>query len=142
MLREMSKDNNMSSLNQKNVKRNRPKNLNLFTIRLPMPALVSIMHRVSGAFLFLLLPLLLWVLQLSLSSDVSFEQAQAVLHHPLAKLICLSVTWAYAHHACAGIRHLALDAHYGLRLKYARATSRAVLIVSISLTLWMGVWLW
>ena len=132
----------MSNLNQKTVKRNRPKNLNLFTIRLPMPALVSIMHRVSGAFLFMLLPLLLWVLQLSLSSDASFEQAQAVLHHPLVKLICLSVTWAYAHHACAGVRHLALDAHYVLRLKYARATSRAVLIVSMSLTLWMGVWLW
>ena len=53
----------MSNPNQKIVKRNRPKNLNLFTIRLPMPALVSIMHRVSGAFLFLLLPLLLWLLQ-------------------------------------------------------------------------------
>jgi len=121
---------------------NRPKNLNLLTIRLPVPALVSIMHRVSGAFLFMLLPFLLWVLHLSLSSAESYQTAQLVLSHPIAKLICLAVTWAYLHHACAGIRHLALDAHYGLRLNYARATSRAVLIISGLLTLRMGIWLW
>lgn len=121
---------------------NRPKNLNLLTIRLPVPALVSIMHRVSGAFLFMLLPFLLWVLQLSLSSAESYQTAQSVLSHPIIKLICLAVTWAYLHHACAGIRHLALDAHYGLRLNYARATSRAVLIISGLLTLRMGIWLW
>ena len=121
---------------------NRPKNLNLLTIRLPVPALVSIMHRVSGAFLFMLLPLLLWVLYQSLSGAESYQTAQSVLHHPLVKLICLVVTWAYLHHACAGIRHLALDAHYGLRLNYARATSRAVLIISGLLTLRMGIWLW
>jgi succinate dehydrogenase / fumarate reductase cytochrome b subunit len=121
---------------------NRPKNLNLLTIRLPVPALVSIMHRVSGAFLFMLLPFLLWVLHLSLSSAESYQTAQSVLSHPIIKLICLAVTWAYLHHACAGIRHLALDAHYGLRLNYARATSRAVLIISGLLTLRMGIWLW
>jgi succinate dehydrogenase / fumarate reductase cytochrome b subunit len=121
---------------------NRPKNLNLLTIRLPVPALVSIMHRVSGAFLFMLLPFLLWVLHLSLSSAESYQTAQSVLSHPIIKLICLAVTWAYLHHACAGVRHLALDAHYGLRLNYARATSRAVLIISGLLTLRMGIWLW
>lgn len=121
---------------------NRPKNLNLLTIRLPVPALVSIMHRVSGAFLFMLLPFLLWVLHLSLSSAESYQTAQSVLSHPIIKLMCLAVTWAYLHHACAGIRHLALDAHYGLRLNYARATSRAVLIISGLLTLRMGIWLW
>ena len=120
----------------------RPKNLNLLTIRLPVPALVSIMHRVSGAFLFMLLPILLWVLHLSMFSAESYQTALSVLSHPIAKLICLAVTWAYLHHACAGIRHLALDAHYGLRLNYARATSRAVLIISGLLTLRMGIWLW
>ena len=132
----------MASPYPKTPKRNRPKNLNLLTIRLPIPALVSIMHRVSGAFLFMLLPVLLWVLHQSLANAESYQTAQAVLHHPLAKLICLAVTWAYLHHACAGIRHLALDAHYGLRLNYARATSRAVLIISGLLTLRMGIWLW
>jgi succinate dehydrogenase / fumarate reductase cytochrome b subunit len=137
-----NRENKMASPYPKTPKRNRPKNLNLLTIRLPIPALVSIMHRVSGAFLFMLLPILLWVLYQSLASAESYQLAQAVLHHPIAKLICLAVTWAYLHHACAGIRHLALDAHYGLRLNYARATSRAVLIISGLLTLRMGIWLW
>lgn len=137
-----NRENIMASPYPKAPKRNRPKNLNLLTIRLPIPALVSIMHRVSGAFLFMLLPVLLWVLHQSLANDESYQLAQAVLHHPLAKLICLAVTWAYLHHAFAGIRHLALDAHYGLRLNYARATSRTVLIVSGLLTLRMGIWLW
>jgi succinate dehydrogenase / fumarate reductase cytochrome b subunit len=137
-----NRENIMASPYPKAPKRNRPKNLNLLTIRLPIPALVSIMHRVSGAFLFMLLPVLLWVLHQSLANDESYQLAQAVLNHPLAKLIFLAVTWAYLHHAFAGIRHLALDAHYGLRLNYARATSRAVLIVSGLLTLRMGIWLW
>ena len=132
----------MASQYPKTPKRNRPKNLNLLTIRLPIPALVSIMHRVSGAFLFLLLPLMLWVLHQSLANTQSYQLALDVLHHPLIKVICLLVIWAYLHHACAGIRHLALDAHYGLRLNYARATSRAVLIISGLLTLRMGIWLW
>ena len=132
----------MASPYPKTPKRNRPKNLNLLTIRLPIPALVSIMHRVSGAFLFMLLPLLLWVLHQSLANPNAYQLAQVFLHHSLAKLICLAVTWSYLHHACAGIRHLALDAHYGLRLNYARATSRAVLVISGLLTLRMGIWLW
>jgi succinate dehydrogenase / fumarate reductase cytochrome b subunit len=142
MLHVLNKENKMGSPYPKAPKRNRPKNLNLLTIRLPIPALVSIMHRVSGAFLFILLPVLLWVLHQSLANTASYQMAQVVLHHPIAKLICLAVTWAYLHHACAGIRHLALDAHYGLRLNYARATSRAVLIISGLLTLRMGIWLW
>jgi len=137
-----NRENKMASPYPKAPKRSRPKNLNLLTIRLPIPALVSIMHRISGAFLFLLLPSLLWVLSQSLSSAESYDLAQAILRHPIVKLICLLVTWAYLHHACAGIRHLALDAHYGLRLNYARATSRAVLIISALLTLRMGIWLW
>jgi succinate dehydrogenase / fumarate reductase, cytochrome b subunit len=142
MLHVLNKENKMASPYPKTPKRNRPKNLNLLTIRLPIPALVSIMHRVSGAFLFMLLPLLLWVLHQSLANPNAYQLAQVFLHHPLAKLICLAVTWSYLHHACAGIRHLALDAHYGLRLNYARATSRAVLVISGLLTLRMGIWLW
>ena len=120
---------------------NRPKNLDLTTIRLPMPALVSIMHRVSGAFLFLLLPLLLWALQQSLAGDQGYQQVLAIFKHPIVKLFLILIAWAFFHHACAGIRHLALDANLGLRLKYARASSQAVLLVSILLTLWLGFWL-
>ena len=119
---------------------NRPKNLDLTTIRLPMPALVSIMHRMSGAFLFFVLPLLLWIFQKSLAGQEGYQQVLTVFKHPLVKLFSLLVIWAFFHHACAGIRHLALDANLGLRLKYARASSRLVLLVSILLTLWVGFW--
>jgi succinate dehydrogenase / fumarate reductase, cytochrome b subunit len=121
---------------------NRPKNLNLLTIRLPMPAVVSILHRISGAGLFLLLPAVLWVLFTSLESSTGYEVAWMVLKHPFVKLLVLGISWAYLHHACAGIRHLALDAHLGLRLKYARASSRIVLIVSGLITLYIGILLW
>jgi succinate dehydrogenase / fumarate reductase cytochrome b subunit len=73
----------------------RPKNLNLLSIRLPVNALVSILHRVSGFALFLVLPLLLWCLQQSLQSAQGFEQVQQLLTHPLAKLLLLSLAWAF-----------------------------------------------
>ena len=120
----------------------RPTYLNLFQIRLPVPGLVSIMHRVSGAVLFLLLPLLLYLLQMSLASPQTFAAFKSVFAHPLMKLILIGLAWAYLHHLCAGIRHLALDLHYGTELAVARASSWAVLIVSVGLTLLIGVWLW
>lgn len=121
---------------------NRPKNLDLRTIRLPMPALVSIMHRLSGAFLFLLLPLGLWVLQQSLTSVVGYQQVTSVFQNPAIKIFVLLIFWAFFHHAFAGIRHLALDANLGLRLKYARVSSRVVLLASMMLTILLGNWLW
>jgi succinate dehydrogenase / fumarate reductase, cytochrome b subunit len=120
----------------------RPKHLNLFQIRLPLPALVSILHRASGAALFLLLPLLLYWLQRSLESPESYAAIERSLANPLAKLILLGGLWAYLHHLAAGIRHLALDLDYGTELAAARATSIAVLAVSLSLTLIVAVALW
>jgi len=120
----------------------RPKNLNLFTIRLPLPALVAIMHRASGAFLFLLLPLLLLLLQRSLVSPDSYAQVHALLKTPFLRLIYLLIIWAYLHHALAGLRHLALDAHWGLNLRFARASSMSVLVISGLLTVLMVFLLW
>jgi succinate dehydrogenase / fumarate reductase cytochrome b subunit len=120
----------------------RPKNLNLLTIRLPVPALVSIMHRVSGALLFLSLPLWLALLWLTLSSDAHFQLAQQVLDMLLVKFILIVLAWAFFHHACAGIRHLALDAHFGLRLRYARASSIMVLILTGLLVIRFAVAIW
>jgi len=121
---------------------NRPKNLDLRTIRLPMPALVSIMHRASGAFLFLLLPLALWVLQQSLTSVVGYQQITSVFQKSAIKIFVLLIFWAFFHHAFAGIRHLALDFNIGLRLKYARLSSHIVLLASVLLTFTLGSWLW
>ena len=116
----------------------RPKYLNLIQIRLPVPGVVSILHRVSGAVLFLLLPLLLALFQLSLESPEAFARFQVISSHWAVKLILIGVVWAYLHHLCAGIRHLALDLDYGTELAAARASSFAVLAVSVVLTLAVG----
>lgn len=120
----------------------RPKYLDLLRIRLPLPGWVSILHRVSGALLFLFLPLLLWLWQQSLATQQSFERFSAVVATPAVKLVLLGLLWAYLHHVCAGIRHLTLDVHMGTELRTARATSVAVFVVSIGLTLVIGVALW
>lgn len=120
----------------------RPKYLNLFQIRLPLGGVVSIMHRVSGAALFLLIPLLLYLLQMSLESPQSFAAFGSVFAHPVLKLILIGLVWAYLHHLCAGIRYLALDLDYGTDLAPARASAKAVLVVSLGLTLIVGAWLW
>ena len=120
----------------------RPKYLDLFRIRLPIPGFVSILHRVSGALLFLLIPCLLYLWQLSLQSPDTFDSFQAFLSHPLSKLAAIGVAWAYLHHFCAGIRHLALDLHYGMTLEAARATSWVVIGVSVFLTLVFGALIW
>jgi succinate dehydrogenase / fumarate reductase cytochrome b subunit len=120
----------------------RPKHLNLMQIRLPLPAFVSILHRVSGAILFVLLPLLLYLWGASLESPASFNVFKTWVSHPLVKLLLIGLLWAYLHHFCAGIRHLAMDMHKGLELETARATSYAVLGVSLVLTALIGVKLW
>ncbi len=122
--------------------RNRPKHLNLFQIRLPLPALVSILHRASGAVIFLLLGLLLWLLQGTLASGARFEAVRAAVAQPLVKLILVGLLWAYLHHLLAGVRHLALDLHYGTTLEAARASSRLVLFGALALALIAGVALW
>ena len=122
--------------------RPRPKYLNLIQIRLPVPGVVSILHRVSGAVLFLLLPLLLVLLELSLESPQTYARFKLVFSHWAVKLIVIGVVWAYLHHLCAGIRHLALDLGYGTELAAARATSWAVLAVSAALTLAAGAVIW
>ena len=122
--------------------RNRPKYLDLTRIKLPVPGLVSILHRVSGFGLFLLLPLLLWLLQSSLASPESYARYRAAIDHPLLKLVLVGLIWAFLHHLLAGLRFLLLDVHVGTELATARNSSRAVLAVSIPLTLVLGVLLW
>lgn len=120
----------------------RPRNLQLNTIRLPLPGVISIMHRISGAGLFLSLPILLCLFQSSVSTPETFAAFKHALANPLWKLFLLLVLWGFLHHLCAGIRYLALDLHWGTDLPTARATSWAVLAVSILLTLILGARLW
>lgn len=116
----------------------RPKHLNVMQIRLPLPGVLSILHRISGAGLFLLIPVLLYLLQVSLSSPEQFEACRALLTHPLSKLFLLGIIWAYAHHFCAGIRYLLMDVHWGVDLKSARRSSVVVFVVSLLVTALVG----
>ena len=114
------------------------RNLNfplLLTYRLPMAGLVSIMHRISGALLFLALPFLLWLFDLSLISESSFERLRGIAASVPVKLILLVLIWAFFHHLVAGIRYLVLDLHVGLDLKSSRASAIAVYAISLPLTL-------
>lgn len=120
----------------------RPKHLDLTKIRFPVMAVVSGMHRISGAVLFLFLPLLLWLWQESLASEQSYGAFRAAVSHPLMKLVLLGLLWGYLHHLFAGIRHLALDLDVGTDLGPARASSIAVLAASLVLTLAAGAVLW
>jgi succinate dehydrogenase / fumarate reductase cytochrome b subunit len=122
--------------------RPRPKYLNLFQIRLPVAGVISIMHRVSGAVLFLFIPFLLALLELSLESPQSFFRFQELFSHWALKLTLIGLIWGYLHHLLAGIRHLALDLHYGTGLPAARASSWVVLAGAIALTAVFGVKLW
>lgn len=120
----------------------RPKYLDLFQIRLPLPGLVSILHRISGFGLFLSLPFLLWLLDNSLHSRSSFARFQEVIGLAPVKLLLIGLLWAFLHHLCAGIRHIAMDRHLGVDLPAGRASSKVVLALSLVLTAILGAMLW
>jgi len=113
----------------------RPVDFNPLRIRLPVSGWVSLLHRVSGVLLFVALPLGAVALSVSLADEGGFQRAAGWLGHPLGKLALLCWTWAFAHHFCAGLRHLALDMHWGSSLIHARRSSVAVLVVSGATTL-------
>jgi succinate dehydrogenase / fumarate reductase cytochrome b subunit len=113
----------------------RPKNLDLTTIRLPLPGKVSILHRVSGAGLFLCLPALLWLFSASVGSPESFATFKSVAGLLPVKVVLAGLLWAFVHHFCAGIRFLLLDVHVGVEKEAARQSAAVVFAVSIPLTL-------
>jgi succinate dehydrogenase / fumarate reductase cytochrome b subunit len=103
--------------------------------KLPPPGMVSILHRVSGALLFFALPLLLWLFDLSLMSELSFARLVEVGSHWFVKLVLLVLLWAFVHHLIAGIRYLLLDLHVGVEKSAARTSALAVFWISLPLTL-------
>jgi succinate dehydrogenase / fumarate reductase cytochrome b subunit len=121
------------------MKKPRPKYLALHEIRLPLAGYASILHRVSGAGLFLMLPLLIWLFQLSLDSTQNGSALfAAVTGNILVKLVLLGLLWAFLHHFCMGIRILLIDIHVGVEKQQAHASAIAVLAVSLTLTLIFG----
>lgn len=124
------------------VKKSRPVNLNLFTIRFPLAAIVSILHRASGVILFLVIPALLWMLQMSLTNPWTYTQLMDCLSHPFIKLVLLAVLASLIYHLLAGIRHLLMDAHVGESKAGGTMGARIVLALSLLLTSLTGVFLW
>ena len=117
------------------MNKQRPKHLALHLIKQPLPAIVSILHRVSGLILFCALPLLLLMLQYSLKSIETYTQLAEILGNPYIKIMLIGLLWAFLHHFCAGLRHLAWDAGLGFELPQVHRSGRAVVIATAVLTL-------
>jgi succinate dehydrogenase / fumarate reductase cytochrome b subunit len=119
----------------------RPVYLNLFKIRLPIGGVVSILHRVTGVFLVLLLPPAIYLLQRSLQDAATFEQTVRILGSLPGRALLLIVTWMFVEHLYSGIRHLLLDIDIGIERTTARRTAWLTLLVSIVTVLLIGLWM-
>ena len=111
------------------------------TYRLPPAGWVSILHRVSGALMFLLLPFIIWMFDMSVSSEISFAKFNLAFNLGLGfvpgwfmKLVALALIWAYLHHLIAGIRHLYMDVQHAVSKEFGRSSALATLGLSIALT--------
>ncbi len=113
----------------------RPKNLNLLTVRFPLSAIMSVGHRAAGILLFLALPYLLYLLQLSFASETGFEQAHRILNSIWIKLLMLLLIWALAHHVIAGIRYFLLDLDIGIDRQMAQKSALLVIILGVLVTI-------
>ena len=123
--------------------RARPKYYDLNLLNLPPPGLVSIFHRITGVAMFLcLIPAVLFVLQVTLSSEAGFAQWKGYFAQPLVKVIVLAFIWSYMHHLFAGIRYLLLDVHIGVQKEQARLSANIVLIAGVIATILIGARIW
>ncbi|MES2935724.1 MAG: succinate dehydrogenase, cytochrome b556 subunit [Pseudomonadota bacterium] len=129
----------MSEVVKEGAKADRPQFSNihitqLANYRLPLAGIVSILHRISGFLMFLLLPFVLYLLDQSLISESTFNYFKSFTSGWLVKLIILGLCWGYFQHFCAGVRHLMMDAHIGLDKDSARKSAASVLSVTFFLT--------
>jgi succinate dehydrogenase / fumarate reductase, cytochrome b subunit len=124
------------------VNQKRPVNLDLGTLKFPIMAIVSILHRLSGVVLFLLLPLMLYLLAMSLGGAESFVKAHTLLSNVYFKLALWAFTAAFVYHLLAGIRHLIMDTGVGDELTSGRRSAELVIALAIILTILLGIWIW
>ena len=113
--------------------------------RLPAAGWVSILHRVSGALMFILLPFIIWMFDKSLSSEYSYAKFTALFNGGVGvmpgwfyKLIALALIWAYLHHLTAGLRHLWMDVNHAVSKEFGRNSAVVTLAISLSLTVVLG----
>ena len=126
----------------KAVKDNRPVNLDIGTISLPITAYASILHRASGVILYVGVAILLWMLDASLTSEESFNELKEHLSNPLCQLLVWGTLAALAYHMVAGIRHLLMDMGIGESLEGGQQGAKVVLVVAVLLIVLAGVWVW
>lgn len=127
---------------KKAVKSQRPVNLDLRTIKLPITGITSFLHRVSGIILFLGLGIMLYALSNSLESQEGFGEVKACLTSPLAKFVAWGLLSALLYHLVAGVRHLIMDMGIGETLEGGRLGSKIIIAVSVVLIVLAGVWIW
>jgi succinate dehydrogenase / fumarate reductase cytochrome b subunit len=125
-----------------NVKDNRPVNLDIGTMRLPITAWASITHRATGVALFVGMAVLLWLLDNSLSGPEGFAAMQECLNSVVAKLVIWGVVAALIYHSLAGIKHVIMDFGIGESMEGGVLGARIVIALSIVLILLAGVWIW
>jgi succinate dehydrogenase / fumarate reductase, cytochrome b subunit len=113
--------------------------------RLPLAAWVSILHRVSGAMMFVLLPFVIWLFDVSVTSEISYERFTAafgagigVVPGGLVKVVVLGLIWAYLHHFIAGVRHLWMDMTHSVSKEQGRSSAVVTLVLSLLLTAALG----
>jgi succinate dehydrogenase / fumarate reductase, cytochrome b subunit len=117
----------------------------LASYRLPVAGVVSILHRISGAILFVLMPFIIWMFDTSVTSEISYERFTSAFVAGIGfvpgwfvKLVALAIIWAYLHHAIAGIRHLWMDATHAVTKEFGKSSAVATLAIGSVLTLALG----
>jgi len=124
------------------VKDNRPVNLDLTKFSFPLPALTSIVHRVTGVALFVGMVFLLYALDLSLSSQEGFDSVKECLDSFIAKFIIWGVVSALLYHLVAGVKHLLMDAGIGETLEGGVLGAKLTIVISVVLIVLAGIWIW
>lgn len=127
---------------KKAVNSQRPVNLDLRTIKLPVTAYTSILHRISGVILFVGIAIMLFGLSKSLSSEEGFGDVKAYLTSPLAKFVIWALLSALLYHLVAGVRHLLMDTGVGETLEGGKLGSKIVIAISVVVIVLAGVWIW
>ncbi len=121
---------------------NRPVYLSLTQFRWPLPAMSSILHRITGMLLFVGIAFLLYLLDLSLTSAQGLEDARALLGQPLAKLLLIAIVATLIYHFVAGIKHLFLDFEVGDTKEGGRLAAQLTFVISAVLIVLAAAWLW
>ena len=124
------------------MKAKRPVNLDLFTIKLPLAAYTSITHRISGVIVFVGVAVLLWLFDMSLSSEAGFDQLKKLAGSGLFRFILWVILSALAYHMVAGIKHLLMDAGIGESKEGGPLGAKITILVSLILIIGLGVWIW